>query len=388
MNLLDLLIIIIIAAEAVRGAQLGIVRSFLSLSGFWLGLLLGAILAPFALRFVAGQNSKLVFMLVITFGLAFIGGLVGQSLARHLKKLTERLKLTRVDSVLGAGFSAITGLLIVWFFASAFGSVPFREFNRQLKASSIIRVLDEELPPAPTVLARLNRLVGPYGFPEVFVGHEPAPAEPVDPATAAEIAQALEAAAASTVRIEGVGCGGTVNGSGFVAAPGLIITNAHVVAGVNRPVSIDGNGRHRSPAIYFDPDLDIAILRAEGLAGSPLPISSELSARGTKAVVLGHPEGGPLRAVPAGLSQQFEARGRDIYNQDIITRTVYELQTVVESGNSGGPVVRPDGTVIGLIFARSQTNDHIGYALTSPDIIKSLERASDAREVSTGQCSN
>lgn len=386
MNLLDIVIILMVLLEVRRGAQIGIVRSFFSLTGFWIGLLLGAALTPYAVKLASDASGKMLLTIACVLSVAFVGSLLGQALAGHLSKLTHRLKLAPVDAALGAVFSAVVSLFIIWLFASVFSGVPFRNINRQIQTSAIIRVLDEKLPPAPTVLARINRLISPYGFPEVFIGREPAPAAPVDPATAAEIAKAVAAAEASTVRIEGAGCGGTVSGSGFVAAPGLIVTNAHVVAGINRPITIDQNGRHRASAVYFDPDLDLAILRADGLAGEPLPLAPESVPRGTAAVALGYPEGGPFRAVPAGVSQQFEARGRDIYSRGITLRTVYELQTMIESGNSGGPVVLTDGTVIGVVFARSQTTDNIGYAITSPDVMEALEQARTAGEVTTGRC--
>ena len=387
MNGLDWLLLVVALAEARRGAALGVVRSFFSLGGATAGVLLGTALAPFVGQLAAGTLNKLLLLGATIILGAVLGGAAGQALGGRLSRFTRRLRLTAAaDSVSGAVFSATISLLLVWLLASVFSGMLPAGINQQVRGSAVLRNLDESLPPAPTLLAGLARFIGPLGFPEVFVGREPAPLEPVDAATAAEIAQAEAAAAASTVKIEGIGCGGLVSGSGFVAAPETVVTNAHVVAGINRPVVVDANGTHRATAIYFDPDVDLAILRVAGLAGPPLTIADDAVARGTSAVVLGYPAGGPRRAVAAGVLQRTEALGRDIYNQGLVTRQIYQLQTQIESGNSGGPLVLPDGRVIGAVFARSQTDAQIGYAITAPAIRNALDRARGAQPTATGRC--
>jgi S1-C subfamily serine protease len=141
--------------------------------------------------------------------------------------------------------------------------------------------------------------------------------------------------------------------------------------------------------LLFDPSFDLAILRVQGLTERPLTLDPGTAPRGTTGAVLGFPGGGPFTAVPAGVRAEFSAQGRDIYGQGLTVRDVYELQAVVRPGNSGGPLVEPDGTVIGVVFSRSTTNGDIGYALTSPGVLSRVTRAeADSRAVGTGACVN
>lgn len=387
MNTIDLLIAAIVVLQAVQGANIGLVRQFFPLSGFWLGLVLGAAISPVFVRLSAQPFSKLLIAFVVIFGVAFLGSTLGRYIGHQVGNLAKRWRLEIPDKILGAAFSIIVTLFIAWLFMSMFSGAPHPELNRQITGSRIMQILDETFPPAPAVISRIARLVNPYGFPNVFTGPEPQPAPPVDAATAAQIESAVRAAKASTVKIESVGCGGLVNGSGFVAGPGLVMTNAHVVAGINRPTILDDNGRHRADTVYFDSNTDLAILRTEELAGQPLALAEKTAPRGTAAVTLGYPGGGPFRANSASVTGQFEAVGRDIYNRRVTARSIYALQTAVESGNSGGPVVLPDGTVIGVIFARSESTENTGYAIISPKAREALARAQESTQpVSTGRC--
>lgn len=387
MNILDLLITVVVLLQAAQGANTGLLRQFFSLSGFWLGLVLGAALSPVFVQTSSEPLSRLVITFLAVFGFALLGSTIGKYIGHRLGSLAHRWRLGVADKILGAAFSVFVTLFIVWLFMSMFSGAPHPELNRQLKDSWIMRQLDETLPPAPAVISRIARLINPQGFPHVFTGPEPQPPSPVDPATAAQVEAATRAAGTSTVKIDSVGCGGLVNGSGFVAGEGLVITNAHVVAGINRPTILDNNGRHRAETVYFDPNTDLAVLRTNGLAGPPLPLADKIMPRGTAAVALGYPGGGPFRATPAGVTGQFEAVGRDIYNRRVTARSIYALQTTIESGNSGGPLVLPDGTVIGVIFARSETAQSTGYALISKQAREALSKArSVSKPVSTGRC--
>jgi S1-C subfamily serine protease len=189
------------------------------------------------------------------------------------------------------------------------------------------------------------------------------------------------------VRIESVGCGGFLTGSGFVAGENLVITNAHVIAGVSEPTVVDAEGRHAATTVLFDPSSDIAVLRTNSLAGDPLPLLSSILDRNDTAVTLGYPEGGPIEATPAGILGQTRAVGRDIYHDKLAIREVYQLQTRITTGNSGGPIVLQDGTVAGVIFAKSEARENTGYALTSVFVQPILDQAQgETDRVSTGAC--
>lgn len=388
MNLLDGVIILVVALQAFRWVNYGLMRGVFSIGGFWGGVLLGALLAPFTMQLVADEPLPRLITLVVTIiVVALLLGVLGEYVGRQLSRLTQKLRLGALDAVLGAALGMMVALLFIWLLAAIMAGTPFQGVNQQLRESIILQNLNERLPPAPAVVSQISGLISQDGFPDVFSGLEPAPVDPVDPPTSEETAQAQAAAASATVRIESVGCGGTVNGSGFVASNNLVITNAHVVAGIERPTVVDTEGRREATVVYFDPDLDMAVLRTSGLAGDPLSISRERFPRGTTGAVLGYPGGGPLQVSDMAVLRSLDARGRDIYGQGLVQRPVYELQSSIASGSSGGPAVLPDGTVIGLVFARSEASGTIGYAIESPAIVEGLEQARGVTQaVSTGAC--
>jgi S1-C subfamily serine protease len=166
-----------------------------------------------------------------------------------------------------------------------------------------------------------------------------------------------------------------------------VVTNAHVVAGVAKPKVVDKNGTHRTTVIWFDPDLDMAVLRALDLAGKPLPLVNQTADTGTEAAVLGYPGGGAFKADPAAIIDAFTATGRNIYNQETATREIYSMKADVISGNSGGPLINKNGEVIGVVFAHSVAYQHVGYSLTMPQVINELSQAkTNIEPVGTGSC--
>jgi S1-C subfamily serine protease len=315
---------------------------------------------------------------------------VGEYLGAHLKLRIERAKLkglNTVDRTLGSILAGATLLAAVWLGATVFTNVPTDWLQKQLKGSVVIAQLNKTLPSAPGVVTRLGHLIDPNSFPNVFTGLEPRINTSRPLPSIGDLDGAVQKARASTVKIEGEGCGGISNGSGFVADKDLVVTNAHVVAGVKQPFVIDSAGRHRAQVVFFDPDLDMAVLRATGLAGQPLLIKGGNVANGSAAAILGYPGGGDFTANPAAIIDSFKAVGRNIYNQGETTREIYSLKGAVRPGNSGGPLVDPDGEVIGMIFAESTTYDNVGYALTTDRIITNLDSAKNRQSaVTTGSC--
>jgi S1-C subfamily serine protease len=237
------------------------------------------------------------------------------------------------------------------------------------------------------VFSRVQSFLSAEGFPPVFAQLAPDSAGPVSLPGSLQLQQAVARDGASTVKIIGEGCGQIQEGSGFVAAPGIVVTNAHVVAGIDHPMVQDGNGAHQTSVLLFDPSYDLAVMRVDGLDERPLQLDPGQVSRGVQAAVLGYPNGGPFDAVAAGVLAEFEAQGRDIYGQGLTLRNVYEIQALVRPGNSGGPLVQPNGDVIGVVFSRSTTNSDVGYALTSPGVLSRVVQAESAsRTVGTGSC--
>lgn len=386
--LLDVIILATMAYMAYRWAKVGLVYGFFSLMGFVLGILLGSWLIQFFPNLIGDSSLRLLITMSFIVLSGLIVGGIGEHVGRVLSSKTERKKLRQADSILGALFSIVLAGAVVWMFAAILSTSPFQTLNRAFQESSLVQSINRAFPPAPPVLARIGSDIKPFEFPQVFVGPEPAPVAPVAPTNNATLANIVDAVGTSVVRIEANGCGGQSRGSGFVAAQNTIVTNAHVVAGSNNVTVSDTFGRRRATVIYFNPDLDIAVLSAVNLAGQPLALVDTLSPRGTQAGALGFPGGGNFRANGATVLRSLQARGLNIYGTRNVTRPIYELQTIVVQGNSGGPVVTPDGRVIAVVFARSETNGTIGYGITAPAVKQALAQAlaGGGAPVSTSAC--
>ena len=386
MNLIDVLIVMFVLIVAVRGVRIGFFRQFGSLGGLALGVVVGAYAAPVAAHLVSTPSTRAVVVMVTIFACAVIVSTAGEVAGLWVSQRFQHWRLGVVDMGAGAAFGSIVALLVVWMVGSVLGQASIAGLATQTQRSHILRTLNDNLPPAPDVLARVERFIDPNGFPQVFAGLEPTPAAPVTGPNAAEINAAAAAGRPSTVRIEGEGCGGIIEGSGFVVGSNLIATNAHVVAGIKQPVVIDQYGSHDATTVVFDPNMDFAVLRVNGLRDPVLPLSDVDVPRGTVGAALGYPGGGPFTVSSAAVLQKQDAVGRNIYDRGVVKRSIYELQASVHPGNSGGPLITSNGVVIGVVFAASSTTDNIGYALTSTEVKPEVAQASGAGAVSTGAC--
>lgn len=391
MNWLDLGIIIFLLVSLIRGREVGFVRQFFSTIGFFAGLLLGAWLQGKLITIADTPASKAVLVLFVVLGCALAVMVVGEYVGLRLKfKLRETPLINKFDKIFGSVLAAVTILAAVWLGAAMFRNVPNEGLQRQISNSRVVNVLNDVLPSAPNLVAELGHLINPNSFPQVFTGAEPQLQSDEPLPELGELRPAVEAAHDSTIKIRGEGCGGIVEGSGFVAADELVVTNAHVVAGVADPQVIDVEGGHRATVVWFDPNLDLAILRVGGdLAGDALPLELHIAENGTAAVVLGYPQRSGFTADPAIVVDSFTARGRDIYNQNTTEREVYSVRADIRQGNSGGPLVNADGEVIGVIFAQSTNYSDVGYALTANQAAAALDRAEERTQpVNTGSCAS
>jgi S1-C subfamily serine protease len=386
----DILILLGAVFAAYRGVHIGFVRQLCSTAGFFIGLLLGAWAAPHLLKNVHGADTRAASTMLITLGTALLLLMAGEYAGMRLKSRTLPKKLNRADNGLGGAVSALSLLLAAWMAASilagaGLGGLP--SARKAIHNSHIITQLNKMLPPAPEVVARLSRLIDPNGFPDVFMDNEPVPRTPVNLPSLGDMAAAVKADRDSVVRIKGAGCGGIVSGSGFVVRPGLVVTNAHVVAGIHHPYVQDTRGSHEASAIWFDPDLDFAVLKVDGLSGKSLKFDGSTAWRDTPVAVLGYPGGGNFDAKAGVVLDQIRAYGRDIYGSGGVVRDVYEVHTDIVPGNSGGPLVGKDGRVIGIVFAESTSYKHVGYALMSDHLDSTVSQAAaSGTVVGTGAC--
>jgi len=389
MNVFDVLIVLILLMALVRGHSLGLVRQAGSTVGFIVGLVLGSWVGSLLIGHESSTLSKALTGLLATLAGGLILLSVGETIGAVIKqKLLHIRILDSFDGVLGSAMGAATILIGIWLLASILVLGPAGGLQQALKNSRILSSLDAKLPPATSLLGSLNKLIDPNGFPQVFSGLEPSPNTAVNLPALGSFGSLVQADEASVVKVEGTGCGGIVEGSGFMATSDDVVTNAHVVAGVANPKVLEGNTIHSTRVVWFDPNVDLAVLKVNGLTGSPLKIDATEQASNTPGVVLGYPGGGDFNAQPAAVIDHFTALGRNIYGQGSTERDVYSLKAHIIPGNSGGPFIGSNGEVLGIVFATSTTYNDVGYALTGHQVASELATAVRSNTTySTGACS-
>ena len=392
MNWLDLALLVAALSFAFSGYRQGFVVGVLAFAGFLAGGVAGLLVAP---RVVAsfepglGQSvlAVAVVLLAATIGqVAF--GWIGSLVRNRITWRPARV----LDAGLGAAVSVVAMLVIAWFLASSLRPGPLPSLSRQISDSQVVTTVDQVMPErARTLFSSFRQVLDDNELPTVFGGLSPERIRPVPPPDGAVAGTAaVRRAAASVVKVSGTadGCSRTLDGSGFVYAPRHVLTNAHVVAGVDDPqVRVTGEGELLAArVVVYDPDADLAVLYVPELTATPLDLDDS-AGRGDQAVVAGFPGGGPFRLVAARVRDTINARGPDIYHRKQVTREVFSLFADVEPGNSGGPLLSPDGDVYGVIFAKSLDDPNTGYALTV-DEARSVARAGRGatREVDTDSC--
>jgi S1-C subfamily serine protease len=276
----------------------------------------------------------------------------------------------------------------VWLIGGLLASGSELRIAQIAQTSTVLRALDRVLPPPTEVALELGQLLDDSGLPDVFVGLDPLPAPPVDRPDDPTARAIAALAASSTARISAQTCGATISlGSGFLVAPGYVVTNAHVIAG-SRTIRVSLGGQLvDAAAVLFDPTFDLAVLHGSGLQAQPLRFSAADPGRGAVGAALGFPGGGAFEVIPAAVAGRYEARGRDIYGEAQVTRLILELRAEVEQGDSGGPFVLTDGTVGGVVFAESRADPDVGYALAATSVATRVAPAiGRTSAVDTGPC--
>ncbi|HSW99208.1 MAG TPA: MarP family serine protease [Candidatus Saccharimonadales bacterium] len=388
MDLLDVAIVLFLVTAFVRGVEIGFIRQFCSTAGFFGGLFLGAWAEGRLVAHAHTANTKAVVALLCIGGCAAVLWGVGEYVGLRVKfVIGDGSIIDRLDKIFGSLLAAATLLVAVWLGTAAFRGLPDGLVQRQIRSSRIVAIINRGLPSAPNILTSVGRFIDPNGFPQVFSGLEPSVQTDAPLPDMGALNIAVKADEPSVVKIEGRGCGGVIEGSGFVASSDEVITNAHVVAGVGQIFIADQAGQHRAKVILFDPDLDIAVLQASGLTGRALRMPDNTAASGTAAAVLGYPGDAGFTAKPAAVLDSFTATGRNIYNDGQTRRDVYSVKGDVEHGNSGGPVIGQDGAVIGVVFAKSTSYSNVGYALTMHQVISEFNAVhGNTQAVGTGSC--
>jgi S1-C subfamily serine protease len=386
---IDVLLIVLLALAALSGWRRGFAMVLLGYLGLLVGLALGAWAATQAGLLVSADSSlrRLLTAVVVFFLVAAACHAVGNLLGIRARSLLGGRWTSRADAIGGAVIATVVAAVAIWFIALTLSNVPLSPFSRAVNSSSVLRTIDQYAPRPPAALAQLRGLLDRSGFPEAFANLRP-PVVSGPPPEATKSPQVLRAAN-STVQIQSRGCGGVLFGSGFPVQKGLVVTNAHVVAGARRPEVVTNRGvRSRASVVYFDPSHDLALLWAPELAVETLRLAEGPAERGQPAVVLGYPSGGPQDYIGATIVQRVRPEAPDIYARPQTTRRdIYVLHARVRKGVSGGPVVDLRGRPLGVVFAASTVEGSEGYALTNAEVRRALRRnGGNHQPVSVGGC--
>jgi len=391
-NLLDLVLIVATIMFAIGGFRQGFVTAILSFFGFFGGAVIGAQLAdPIANQLSQDSSWRIAVAVAVVLAVALLGQVLAVSVGNQLRSRLTWRPVQAVDSVLGAVVSAVAVLLVFWMVATPLASAPYPRVSSAVRDSQVIRGVDDVVPRQVRMLySSLRDAVRSYDFPEVFGPLVPTRVRSVPPPDPKLLqSPAVTATRLSVLKITGVAdsCARRVEGSGFVYAQDRIITNAHVVAGIDQPsVQVD-RSRREATVVLYDPDRDVAVLYVPDLGLRPLQFASRPVDTNADAILLGYPEDGPFFAGAARIRDRMEIRGPDIYNDRTVTREVYSIYGNVRSGNSGGPLIAPDGSVLGVIFAAAVDQQFTGFALTAAEVAADARKgASSTAEVSTGDC--
>jgi S1-C subfamily serine protease len=386
MTAIDWMIIAFTLVMAGYGYLQGFIVGILSLIGFGLGALIGTRVGPLLLPSGAHSQYAPLFGLV---GALLAGGILASSfegVAMAARGVLRIPGLRTVDGLLGALLTAAVGLGVCWIVgAIALESAGSLALRRDIQRSVILRALNSVLPPSGPILNALARF-DPLPTVSGPIANVPAPARGI------VATRGVRAARGSVVRVLGTACGLGVEGSGWVAAPGVVVTNAHVVAGESdTTIQIHGTGGSiPAHALLFDPHDDIAVLSVNGLSLHVLRMRPNPPVA-TAVAILGYPEDGPFRAEPGRIGQTASVSTEDAYGNGPVTRSIAALRGLVRPGNSGGPLVDAQGRVLATVFAAitggSEVSGPGGFAVPNAVVAKDLQLALHRdRIVGTGQC--
>ncbi|MCT9010194.1 MarP family serine protease [Streptomyces sp. NPDC054766] len=389
MDVLDLLLMLVILVYAASGYRRGLVAGCVSLAGFVGGAVIGVWALPWMMELVTAGTPAATVTAVLT---VLVPGVVGHELAGRLAlKLRRELDegpLRVADGIGGAAANTLAVLLVAWVAASVLGASSSTVVTQSIRNSALLGAVQNTMPETtPTWFSRATSALTEAGFPQVFNPFENEPTAGVaKPSGDSVTPSATNAAKLSTVKVEGVSGNQGREGSGFVYASRHVMTNAHVVAGIDRPtVRVGGVGRpYQARVVLFDPQKDVAVLYVPALR-APVIHFDGVASRGDSAVVAGYPQDGGLDLQAATVANRINATGQNIYNSGTVTREIYSIRSTVRPGNSGGPLLTTDGEVYGVVFARSTSDSETGYVLTAHEVAGDARKAAHATaRVDTG----
>ncbi|MFI1971547.1 MarP family serine protease [Streptomyces cinnamoneus] len=378
MNVLDIVLLIAAVWFAVIGYRQGFVVGVLSVIGFLGGGLAAVYALPVIWDSTTDDAQPGTIAAIAAVAIVIVCASVGQAATTHFgNKLRRHITWSparALDATGGALVNVVAMLLVAWLIGSALAGTSLPTLGKEVRSSKVLLGVARVVPPqANTWFADFSTVLAQNGFPQVFAPFSTEPitsVPPPDPELAGS--PVVTVAQRSIVKVVGnaPSCGKVLEGSGFVFAPHRVMTNAHVVGGVDEPtVQIGGQGRlHDAKVVLYDWKRDIAVLDVPSLDAPELHFASGEAESGKSAIVAGFPENGSYDVRAARVRSRVQANGPDIYHRGNVRRDVYSLYATVRQGNSGGPLLTPDGKVYGVVFAKSLDDPDTGYALTAAEV--------------------
>jgi S1-C subfamily serine protease/uncharacterized membrane protein required for colicin V production len=393
LNWVDVLVLALVVLAAISGARQGVVIALPALIGVFAGLVLGAIVAPVIVQNFTNFATRAAFFIAIVVFLVALGETFGVWVGRTLRRKMKTPNLTPVESILGALVQGVVVFVVAWIIALPLTSVTgLPGLAQAIRGSVVLGGVNDIMPPgAERLPAGVKKLLDDSGFPNVVGPFSQTPLTDTGPPNPAlQASPVVQRVRTSVLKIHAraQSCSRALEGSGFVIAPERVMTNAHVVAGTDQVSVETDRGQLPARVVHYDPDTDIAILSVPDLTARPLAFADQEGRNGEDSIVLGYPLDGPYRASEARIRERITLRGPDIYDSKTVTRDVFTVRALVQSGNSGGPLVDTNGNVIGVVFGAAVDSNETGFALTAKEVSDEVRDAPGlTRRVDTGACS-
>ncbi|MFG2226108.1 MarP family serine protease [Streptomyces sp. NPDC048644] len=398
MNVLDILLLVAAVWFAIVGYRQGFVVGILSVLGFLGGGLVAVYLLPVVWNEITEDATPGTFAAIAAVAIVIVCASVGQALTTHLgNKLRRHITWSparALDATGGALVNVLAMLLVAWLIGSALAGTSLPTLGKEVRNSKVLLGVSRVMPQqAGTWFADFSSVLAQNGFPQVFTPFSNEQITSV-PAPDPQLASGPVASEAkhSIVKVVGTApsCGKVLEGSGFVFSSHRVMTNAHVVGGVSEPtVQVGGEGRtYDAKVVLYDWKRDIAVLDVPALDAPPLRFAGKDASSGKSAIVAGYPENGGYDVRAARIRGRIQANGPDIYHRGTVGRDVYSLYATVRQGNSGGPLLTPNGEVYGVVFAKSLDDAQTGYALTADEVREDVVkgRAAGHQQVDSQGC--
>lgn len=370
--IVDGFIVVAVLAAMTSGWRQGGLSSLLSAVGILAGLIIGLGVAPLVLQITDQVGIRFLLALGMLILLIGLGQLLGSALGHAMRDRMKTKSGQRVDSSFGAILMSVFSLVLIWLIATPMATGLSNSVGKGVRESAILREVNKVMPDELTQLPRgISGMLNDSGLPPVMMPWEDGSSVDVEAPNIEVADQAMvQDIRPSVVHViaDADGCRRRMMGSGFVTADNYVVTNAHVVAGTQTAYVDTVVGIKEARVVYYNPEVDIAVLRAENLGLEPLAWADGPAYTGDDAVVMGFPHSGPFTANAARIRERVNIAGPDIYSNSRVERESYILRGTVVQGNSGGPLISPNGTVLGLIFGASVDDTDTGYAITAEEV--------------------